>query len=53
MFYDYHMHCSYSADSHNPGQVAFNFEYVHNILMEIGYKYVCRFDKMNIEFIKL
>lgn len=41
------------SDSHNPGQVAFNFEYVHNILRDIGYKYVCRFDKMNVEFIKL
>lgn len=41
------------SDSHNPEQVAKNFELVHNLLREIGYKYVCKFSKMKPEFIKL
>lgn len=41
------------SDSHNPEQVASKFEHVHNVLRDIGYKYTCRFNKMNPEFIKL
>lgn len=41
------------SDSHNPQQVAAKFEYVHNVLKDIGFKYICRFSKMNPEFIKL
>lgn len=41
------------SDSHNPSQVAAKFEEVHEVLRTIGYKYVCRFDKMKPEFIKL
>ncbi len=41
------------SDSHNPSQIAVKFEYVHEVLKSIGYKYICRFDKMNPEFIKL
>lgn len=41
------------SDSHNPNQVAAKFEYVHDALRDIGYKYICRFNKMNPEFIKL
>lgn len=41
------------SDSHNPEQIANKFEHVHNVLIDIGYKYTCRFNKMNPEFMKL
>ena len=41
------------SDSHNPSQIAVQFEYAHEVLRNIGYKYICRFDKMTPKFIKL
>lgn len=40
------------SDSHNPDQIATKFKEVHEVLRDIGYKYICRFDKMKPEFIK-
>ena len=41
------------SDSHNPSQIAVQFEYVHEVLRNMGYKYICRFNKMTPEFMKL
>lgn len=41
------------SDSHTPDQIATKFDYVHEILKDLGYKYTCRFDNMKPEFIKL
>lgn len=41
------------SDSHNPAQVAHEFKKVYSILQEMGYKYICTFDKMRPNFIKL
>lgn len=41
------------SDSHTPSQIAFKFEYINNVLIDIGYKYICSFNKMQPEFIKL
>lgn len=41
------------SDSHNPAQVAHEFERIYKGLEEMGYKYICTFDKMNPNFIKL
>lgn len=41
------------SDSHITSQIATEFPYVHDVLREIGFKYVCRFNKMKPEFIKL
>lgn len=41
------------SDSHNPAQVAYEFKTVYNSLQEMGYKYICTFDKMKPNFIKL
>lgn len=41
------------SDSHNPTQVAYNFDYIYSYLKSIGFKYVCSFDKMNPQFIKI
>ena len=41
------------SDSHNPAQVAREFKIIYNRLQEFGYEYVCTFDKMKPNFIKL
>lgn len=41
------------SDSHMPSQIAFQFDYIYSYLKEIGFKYICKFDKMNPEFIKI
>lgn len=41
------------SDSHNPSQIAFKFEYINDVLIDLGYRYICRFNKMQPEFIKL
>ena len=41
------------SDSHNPTQIAYNFDYIYSYLQSIGFKYVCSFDKMNPQFIKI
>ena len=41
------------SDSHNPSQVAYGFEKVYPQLQHMGYKYICTFDKMKPNFIKL
>ncbi len=41
------------SDSHNPAQVAHEFKRIYKGLEEMGYKYICTFDKMNPNFIKL
>ena len=41
------------SDSHNPSQVAYGFEKVYPQLQDMGYKYICTFDKMKPNFIKL
>ena len=41
------------SDSHNPEQVAYKFDYIYPHLKELGFKYICAYDKMNPEFIKL
>ena len=41
------------SDSHNPTQIAYNFNYIYSYLQSIGFKYVCSFDKMNPQFIKI
>lgn len=41
------------SDSHNPAQVAYGFKEVYSRLKDMGYKYICTFDKMNANFIKL
>lgn len=41
------------SDSHTPSQIAFKFDYIYYYLKEIGFKYVCSFDKMNPQFIKI
>lgn len=41
------------SDSHMPSQIAYKFDYIYSYLESIGFKYVCKFDKMNPEFIKI
>ena len=41
------------SDSHNPSQVAFKFDEVYERVKNIGFKYICTFDKMKPNFIKL
>lgn len=41
------------SDSHNIAQVAHEFRKVYEGLQDMGYKYVCTFDKMKPNFIKL
>ena len=41
------------SDSHNPAQIAYTFDYIYSYLQSIGFKYVCSFDKMNPQFIKI
>ncbi len=41
------------SDSHNPSQIAYNFDYIYSYIKNIGFKYVCSFDKMSPQFIKI
>ena len=41
------------SDSHNISQIAYNFNYIYSYLKNIGFKYVCSFDKMKPKFIKI
>ena len=41
------------SDSHTPSQIAVQFDYIYSYLKDIGFKYVCSFDKMNPNFIKI
>lgn len=41
------------SDSHNTNQVAHKFDYIYECLRQMGYKYICTFDKMKPNFIKL
>lgn len=41
------------SDSHNTSQVAHEFKRIYEFLRNSGYKYVCTFDKMKPNFIKL
>lgn len=41
------------SDSHNISQIAYNFDYIYSYLKNIGFKYVCSFDKMKPKFIKI
>ncbi|MDK2562879.1 histidinol-phosphatase HisJ family protein [Romboutsia sedimentorum] len=41
------------SDSHNPSQVAYQFDYIYSYLKNSGFKYVCKFNKMKPEFIKI
>ena len=41
------------SDSHNPSQIAYKFDYIYSYLESIGFKYVCAFDKMKPQFIKI
>lgn len=41
------------SDSHNPSQIAHQFDYIYSYLKDIGFEYVCKFNKMKPEFIKI
>ncbi|MGX4600959.1 histidinol-phosphatase HisJ family protein [Faecalimicrobium sp. JNUCC 81] len=41
------------SDSHNTSQIAYQFDYIYSYLKDIGFEYVCKFNKMNPEFIKI
>lgn len=41
------------SDSHNPSQIACEFNYVYSVLKDIGFNYVCSFDKMKPSFNKI
>ena len=41
------------SDSHNTSQIAHEFKTAYNALKDMGYKYICNFDKMKPNFIKL
>lgn len=41
------------SDSHNPNQIAHEFKKIYKGLEEMGYKYICTFNKMEPNFIKL
>lgn len=41
------------SDSHNPSQIAYNFDYIYSYLKNCGFNHVCKFDKMNPSFIKI
>ncbi|RDY23378.1 histidinol-phosphatase HisJ family protein [Romboutsia maritimum] len=41
------------SDSHNPSQIAYQFDYIYPLLKNLGFKYISTFNKMNPEFIKL
>ena len=41
------------SDSHMPTQVAYKFDYIYSVLKDFGFNYVCTFDKMQPNFIKI
>ena len=41
------------SDSHNPSQIACKFKMIYQNLKDMGYKYICTFDKMKPNFIKI
>lgn len=41
------------SDSHSPAYIACQFDYIHSFLKEIGFNYICSFNNMNPEFIKI
>lgn len=41
------------SDSHCPSQIAMEFNKVQSILKDIGFNYICGFDKMKPSFIKI
>lgn len=41
------------SDSHNPAQIGVEFKRIYQVLKDMGYKYVCTFDKMKPNFISL
>jgi len=41
------------SDSHTPETLIFEFDYVREILMDVGFKYVCTFDKGKPVFNKI
>lgn len=41
------------SDGHHTGFLACNFKYIYDYLKEIGFNYVCTFDKMNPVFNKI
>lgn len=41
------------SDSHNTAQVACEFNYAYSVLKDIGFDYVCSFDKMKPSFNKI
>jgi len=41
------------SDSHNPTQIAYKFDYIYSYLKNSGFNYVCKFDQMKPEFIKI
>lgn len=41
------------SDSHCPSQIAYEFHHVQSVLKEIGFDYICKFDKMEPSFIKI
>jgi len=41
------------SDSHVPSTIAFEFDYVKEMLLDLGFKYVCTFEKRKAIFNKL
>lgn len=41
------------SDSHSTNQIAYEFSQVQSILKDIGFNYLCKFDKMKPSFIKI
>ncbi|HSQ88160.1 histidinol-phosphatase HisJ family protein [Romboutsia sp.] len=41
------------SDSHNTTQIAYKFDYIYSYLKDSGFNYVCKFNQMKPEFIKI
>lgn len=41
------------SDSHNTNQVAHKLDVAYDAVKDIGFKYICKFDKMKPKFIKI
>ncbi|MEG2787702.1 MAG: histidinol-phosphatase HisJ family protein [Romboutsia sp.] len=41
------------SDSHNTSQIAYEFNYIYSHLKDLGFRYICKFDKMKPEFINI
>ena len=41
------------SDSHDPSQIAYQFDYIYSYLKDIGFNYVATFNKMKPEFKKI